>query len=90
MGELSNVADMSELLVNALFAVFVEGAPLIAAEHQSIAGVFNEVYASPENVKVLSRLKRDSVASSKGLHPHLLKACSAALSLSFYLLFERV
>ena len=86
----SNAADMSELLANAFSAVFVEGAPPVAAQHQSFAGVLDEVFVSPENVvKVLSALSSFSAAGPDGLHPHLLKACSAALSLPLYFLFER-
>ena len=45
---------------------------------------------SPESVvKVLSGLNSSSAAGSDGLHLHLLKACSEALSLPFHLLFKR-
>ena len=87
----SNAADMSELLANAFSAVFVEDAPPIAAQYQSFAGELDKVYVSPENVvKVLSGLNSSSAAGLDGMHPHLLKACSGALSLPFYILFERV
>ena len=86
----SNAADMSELLANAFSAVFVEGAPPVAAKHQSFAGVLDEVYMSPESVvKVLSALNSCSAAGTDGLPHHLLKACSADLYLPFYFLFER-
>ena len=53
-------------------------------------GGLNKVYVSPENVvKVLSGLNSSSAAGPDGLHTHLLKACSVALSLPFHLLFER-
>ena len=59
--------------------MFVEGAPAIAAQHQSFVGVLNEVHMAPDSVvKIL--------CGFNGLHPHLLKACSAALCLPFYLL----
>ena len=87
---MSNAADMSEVLANAFSTVFVEDAPPVAAQHQSFAGVLDKVYATSENVvKVLSGLNSSSAAGPDGLHPHLLKACSGALSLPFYLLFER-
>ena len=52
--------------------------------------MLDEVYVSPENVvKVLSGLNSSSDTGPDGLHPHLLMACSDALSLPFYLLFEK-
>ena len=52
--------------------------------------MLDKVYVSSEYVvKVLSGLNSSSAAGPDGFHPHLLKACSGALSLSFYLLFER-
>ena len=69
--------------------VFVEGAPF-SAPHQSFAGKLNEVALSTETVvKVLSELNSSSAAGPDGLHPHLLKACSDALSLPLYLPFVR-
>ena len=38
---------------------------------------------------LLSGLNSSSAAGSDGIHPHMLKACSDALSLPFYLLFVR-
>ena len=73
----SNAADMRELLANAFSAVFVENAHPVAAQHQSFAGVLDEVFVSPESVKVLSALNSSSAASPDGLHPHLLKVCFA-------------
>ena len=86
---MSNSADMSELLANAFSAVFVDGAPPIASQHQSFGDVLDE-YVSPENVdKVLSGWNSSSAAGSDSLLPYLKKASSASLSLPFYLLFER-
>ena len=84
MSVVSNAAGMTELLANAFSAVFVEGTPPVAAQHQSFAGMLDEVYVTPENVvKILSGLNSSSAVSLDGLHPHLLKACSAALSFPF-------
>ena len=52
--DVSNASDMSELLADAFSAAFVEGAPLITAQHQNFTGVLDEVCVSPENVEVLS------------------------------------
>ena len=80
---------MSELLDNAFSVEFVVGTPFITVQHQTFAGVLDEVHKSPENIiKVLSGLNSSSAAGPGGLHPHLLKACSAALSLPFYLLLK--
>ena len=51
--------------------------------------MLEEVFVSPESVKVLSALNSSSVAGPDDLHSHLLKARSAALSLPFYFLLER-
>ena len=83
-----NATNMSELLVNAFSAVFVEDAP-IAAQHQRFGDLLDKVYVSPENIKVLSGLNSSSAAGPDCLNPHLLTALSYALSLLFYLLFER-
>ena len=66
---MSNAADVSELLANAFSAVFVEGAPPIAAQHQSFAGVLDKVFVSLKSVKVLSALSSSSAAGPDGLHP---------------------
>ena len=58
-------------------------------EHQSIPGKLDEIASSPEKVKILSEVNSSSAAGPDGLHPHLLKACSDALSLPLYLLFVR-
>ena len=72
----SNAVHMSEFLANAFSAVFVEGAPLVATQHQSFAGVLDEMFVSPESViKVLSALSSSSDLGPDGLHPHLLNAC---------------
>ena len=66
--------------------VFVEGASLFPAQHNSFAGKWDEV-ALPLEIKVLSELN-STAADPDDLHPHLLKACSRALSLLLYLLFS--
>ena len=83
------VADMSKLLVNAFSAVFVEGAPDIAAQYQSFSGVLDEVYVSPECCYGFVCFEYFFCRWSRWLHPHLLKACSAALSLPFSLLLKK-
>ena len=80
---------MSELLAHAFSLVLVEGAPFFA-QHHSFRGKLDKVASSPEIVvKVLSELKSSSALDPDGLHPHLLKACSDALSLPLYFLFVR-
>ena len=52
--------------------------------------MLEEVYSSSGSVaRVLTDLNSSSAAGPDGLHPHLLRARSAALSLSFYILFVR-
>ena len=54
---MSNACDMSELFAYAFSAVFVEGALPVPAQHQSFAGVLDEIYATPRFVtRVLSSL----------------------------------
>ena len=79
------------LLADAFSAVLVvESASPISAPHQGFAGVLQEVYASPESVaRELSNLSNSSAAGPDRLQSHLLKACSAALSLPSYFLFVR-
>ena len=85
----SNASDMNELLTEAFYAVFVQ-VPPVSAQHHSFNGRLEEVYGSPESVvNVSSSLNSSSAAVPDGVHPHLLKACSAALSLPFYLLIVR-
>ena len=86
----SDTSDMSELLADALSGVIVEDAPPVCVQHQNFADVLDEVHVSPESVsRALSSLNSPSATDSDGLHPHLLKACFAAVSLPFYLLFVR-
>ena len=84
----SDSVDMSELLADAFPAVFVKDAP--SAQHQIFAGVLDEVHVFLGSVvRVLSSWNSFSVAGLDGLHPHLLKHCSTALSLTYYILLVR-
>ena len=80
----TDASDMNELLADAFSAVFPEGAPPVPAQHLRFAGVLDDVYLSPGSVaRVLTGLN-SSAAGIDGLHPHLLRAWSAALSLAVY------
>ena len=84
----SDASDMNELPADAFSAVFVESAPPVPAQHQRFAGVLDEVYLSSGSIaRVLTGLNSSSAAGPDGLHPHLLRVCSAAFSLPFYILF---
>ena len=51
--------------------------------------MLDEIYLSPGSVASVLIDLNTSAAGPDGLHPHLLRACSAALSLPLYILFER-
>ena len=78
------------MLADEFSSVFVEGVHPISAQHQILAACLEEVYVSFENVvKVLFSLNSSSASGPDGLHPHLMKAKSAALSLPIYFLAVR-
>ena len=79
----SDASDMSELLADAFSPVLVERALPFLLSIRTLLVCWMR-FVSPGSVaRALSGLNSSSADGPEVLHPHLLKACSAALSLPF-------